>query len=571
MDLTSMQPGMQDGGMHAISRPDFNQSDCERNLNSSALKGDYRTKNSSSSSHTLFLPTHSVSIPSASAVEAASSLLVPAGLDQLNSNRTSPSAFGTHDHASVQFTSSAAGPAAQIGTTSSHGSTLSVEPGRQQQYQQLQQLRGTQPYLLTEQQLQHQLYLQQLPLQQRLHAMPGSTTHPWYSTFGLARTTASADNTFLLDGPQQYKLINHAKLNKQSVGPHWRSVHSNMSFTPPTPSPRFPSFPYSGTTLSGVKDEYHQHHVQQHESHVQQPFLERIMITASIGGKTTSMSPTSSSTASSPASLSSSMISLGDNSSAASSFSMTSMAPSFQYESESDMAEVGAVFITSPSEAEMDTHCTLDASTLTRRGSQRSAQFEAGIGESFKRNMKRKATWQEDNSTDPTMSYSTSLSTLSVSDVSNPASIIQSISIPSIPSTQSIRQSIPTVSTHQIQHYTLPQSDQADQGMTTAATYQRIGYPPVDMALEDSNSISGQMSVDVSAANSVDQDSSDDDVGEEGGVLAVSTKRTKPRLDMAALQDAQLAEMEARRQDSGQRTVDIIQECFYNAAAAVSR
>ncbi|KAF9579290.1 hypothetical protein BGW38_004510, partial [Lunasporangiospora selenospora] len=81
-----------------------------------------------------------------------------------------------------------------------------------------------------ENQRQQQLYLQQLELMQRLQAMPGSTARPWYPTFGPTLTTEScSDSTILLDNPNQFTLINNAKLNRQAVGPHWRSIQTTAT------------------------------------------------------------------------------------------------------------------------------------------------------------------------------------------------------------------------------------------------------------------------------------------------------------------------------------------------------
>ncbi|KAG0217468.1 hypothetical protein BGX33_010479 [Mortierella sp. NVP41] len=87
-----------------------------------------------------------------------------------------------------------------------------------------------------ENQKQQQLYLQQLQLMQRLQSMPGSTTRPWYPTFGPVISSSCSDSTILLDSPHQYRLINNAKLNRHAVGPHWRSIQTSSTYSP-TPSP----------------------------------------------------------------------------------------------------------------------------------------------------------------------------------------------------------------------------------------------------------------------------------------------------------------------------------------------
>ncbi|KAF9543949.1 hypothetical protein EC957_000314 [Mortierella hygrophila] len=100
-----------------------------------------------------------------------------------------------------------------------------------------------------ENQKQQQLYLQQLQLMQRLQSMPGSTTRPWYPTFGPAITTSCSDSTILLDSPHQYRLINNAKLNRHAVGPHWRSIQTSSTYSP-TPSPPSSSPQLQARTLA---------------------------------------------------------------------------------------------------------------------------------------------------------------------------------------------------------------------------------------------------------------------------------------------------------------------------------
>ncbi|KAG0319342.1 hypothetical protein BGZ97_002348 [Linnemannia gamsii] len=100
-----------------------------------------------------------------------------------------------------------------------------------------------------ENQKQQQLYLQQLQLMQRLQSMPGSTTRPWYPTFGPAITTSCSDSTILLDSPHQYRLINNAKLNRHAVGPHWRSIQTSSTYSP-TPSPPSSSPQLQARTLT---------------------------------------------------------------------------------------------------------------------------------------------------------------------------------------------------------------------------------------------------------------------------------------------------------------------------------
>lgn len=90
-----------------------------------------------------------------------------------------------------------------------------------------------------ESQRQQQLYLEQLQLTQKLQSMPGSTVRAWYPTFGPAVTTTCSNNTIILDNPNHYTLASNAKANRQSVGPHWRSIpHASTVYSAAGPSPR---------------------------------------------------------------------------------------------------------------------------------------------------------------------------------------------------------------------------------------------------------------------------------------------------------------------------------------------
>ncbi|KAF9435124.1 Ribonucleoside-diphosphate reductase large subunit [Entomortierella beljakovae] len=89
---------------------------------------------------------------------------------------------------------------------------------------------------------------------QRLQAMPGSTTRPWYPTFGPSITTSCSDNTIQLDNPNQFTLINNAKLNRNAVGPHWRSIQTSTAYSPtpspPSSSPMLQSYPFATSSVS---------------------------------------------------------------------------------------------------------------------------------------------------------------------------------------------------------------------------------------------------------------------------------------------------------------------------------
>ncbi|KAG0006642.1 hypothetical protein BGZ65_005695 [Modicella reniformis] len=53
--------------------------------------------------------------------------------------------------------------------------------------------------------------------------MPGSTSRPWYPTFGPTITTTCSDSIIQLDNPNQYTLIiNNAKLNRHARKAIWQ-------------------------------------------------------------------------------------------------------------------------------------------------------------------------------------------------------------------------------------------------------------------------------------------------------------------------------------------------------------
>lgn len=82
---------------------------------------------------------------------------------------------------------------------------------------------------------------------------------------------------------------------------------------------------------------------------------------------------------------------------------------------------------------------------------------------------------------------------------------------------------------------------------------------------------SGHMSVDVSVASSVDQEDLEEDPNKEekeGKDDQLLGRRTKQKLDLVALSHLGLvSEVDVQRAQSGERVLDIFQECFYNAAS----
>lgn len=102
---------------------------------------------------------------------------------------------------------------------------------------------------------------------------------------------------------------------------------------------------------------------------------------------------------------------------------------------------------------------------------------------------------------------------------------------------------------------------QGDLEMTTA------GYTPGSGAATPN---SGHMSVDISVASSVDQEDleEEDPNGEKMCNDSQPDRRTKQKLDLIALSHLGLvSEADVQRAQSGEKVLDIFQECFYNAAS----
>ncbi|KAF9104553.1 Ribonucleoside-diphosphate reductase large subunit [Mortierella sp. AM989] len=436
-------------------------------------------------------------------------------------------------------------------------------PQQQQPHHHHQQLYETPPNLPTDHKHQLQLQKEHLQLMQRLQTTPGGMTLPWYPTFGPTTLPSTcSDRTIILTNPQQYTMTNHTRLNKQSVGPHWRSIPNSPTSSPPPSSPRLPTFSFSSKGIPGNMED--------------QPFLRRTTMTVPTASETTTTGALSSSLVSSTQG----PLSYPD---------MTSV-PLIQrlgYESGRDVTEAKNLFDSDnngkqqhyqhhlmhysgdqliqknavptskdsipggiPSSIGFPGHDPQQNSHL-QRGS-------PGGGYSYKRSMKRKAAWQDEE-----MSDSPSAST-SISE-SSAAGVMSVLALPS-------QQFVSIITTQDQNMRQAAEMQQLDQDMD--CMIDQYGCESNTAALETSGS--GHMSVDISAANSVDQESFEDDninksrnVTQWSAVSAttVLSKRTKPRLDLVAIQDKVLSEMEIKRQETGQKELYIFQQCFYNAAA----
>ncbi|KAG0011958.1 hypothetical protein BGZ80_000313 [Entomortierella chlamydospora] len=167
-----------------------------------------------------------------------------------------------------------------------------------------------------------------------------------------------------------------------------------------------------------------------------------------------------------------------------------------------------------------------------------------GGGYAFKRSMKRKATWEDEEMMMDSL------------DAVDPGSVSAPLS----------QQSIQTASAQDRRMSQVTEIQ--DQEMNC----DRYDCEPMTATPEDCSS--GQMSVDIGTPSSVDQqdfersDSNNHNEGDSGMMGPIwSAKRTKPRLELVAIPGSAFAEMEARRREAGQIELDIFQQCFYNAAA----
>ncbi|KAF8938886.1 hypothetical protein EDD21DRAFT_233605 [Dissophora ornata] len=426
-------------------------------------------------------------------------------------------------------------------------------------------LQARPPYQLTEYQRQHQLYLQQLQLMQRRQVIPGGTALPWHTTFSPANTPACSDNTILLENSQRCTLISNSRLNKQPVGPHWRSVwtvaSTSATSSPPPSSPRLPSHQHMCDTLTASSDDHFRH---------------RTDFTAAVRAARETTSLPSSPLASSPASFpsSSSSSSVVTSMDIPSQSSLGQLSPGL----EQGMSMAQGMYAKGGSQDGLQQPSQYSnkmcPSALTRCCSQHVSN-PTNLGSPYRRGMKRKADWKDKEFIGPSSPW-LSLSTLSVSGASN--LVLKSEST----SACLMQQFVPTVSaqgqggTSQVSE--IPRSQHPVDNSMLNLIDNEAGYQSNlgSVVTTPMGSNCGRMSVDVSTANSVNQNISEDGGGEcENGNGRLSqgrgplqVKRSKLRLGMVAPNDGRLSEIETKSQESGQRTLDIFQECFYNASAA---
>ncbi|KAF9288439.1 hypothetical protein BGZ74_000913 [Mortierella antarctica] len=371
-----------------------------------------------------------------------------------------------------------------------------------------------------EHQRQQQFYIQQLQLMQKLQSMPGSTTRPWYPSFGPAITTSCSDSTIQLDSPHQYTLMNNARLNKPSVGPHWRSIQPSSTYSPtpspPSTSPRFPSMSASARVLTAT------------------------------GSMETYSSPSS------------------INQARATSFSQQHLQHLHR--------DVTALYNMETAQGNYTHH------THPFNGTQQQTT----------RNMKRKASWDEQEDEDDEDGQSSSSLPTDTSlhrvDLRNESLV----SPPNLNGSSTHHRylqvdkpngghhfhrhsdlSVPTPIMDQSQREPGGASPQGGGGGGGGGDLEMTsGYTP-ESGVATPNS--GHMSVDVSVASSVDQEDLEEDPNKEekeGKDDQLLGRRTKQKLDLVALSHLGLvSEVDVQRAQSGERVLDIFQECFYNAAS----
>ncbi|KAF9190654.1 hypothetical protein BGZ50_000116 [Haplosporangium sp. Z 11] len=386
-----------------------------------------------------------------------------------------------------------------------------------------------------ENQKQQQHYIQQLQLMQRLQAMPGSTTRPWYPTFGPAITTSCSDSTIQLDNPSQYTLINNAKLNRQAVGPHWRSIQTSSTFSP-TPSPPSSSPLLQTQTLT------------QSLSDFSSASSTSSTLSLSAASTTTALHSFLSSTYSSPASIdhvrATSFRQLDQEmaSSTESRLSLTQPVQEDYYQSHSYPHDPHHHPQNNRPENSREAR---DSMPLTNRASPIMPRM-THVSQMTTQSTKRKASWQD--RVDENDEGEEEDSRQGYEDRSQ-----------SLAAQSSIQQFVPTADPQ-----SMVRPDQ-DQEMSNAET----GVSTTNVT-STSTSTSSCMSMETS---SMDQELIDatnvlyrTEIGPVRNGSKPLAKRTKPRLDPTMYEIMSVAEL--RRSQGDEQMQDIFQECFYNAAAS---
>ncbi|KAF9351159.1 hypothetical protein BGX34_000757 [Mortierella sp. NVP85] len=419
--------------------------------------------------------------------------------------------------------------ASPIQTPSHHTDTLSEHQKALAQHQ--------------ENQRQQELYLQQLQLMQRLQTMPGSTSRPWYPTFGPAITTTCSDSTIQLDNPNQFTLINNAKLNRHAVGPHWRSIQTSATYSPTSSPP--PSSP--------------QMHV-----HAIAPSLSASVASITATSTTNALHAYLSATYSSAASI--------DHVRAASFHQHDQEMETTSCEnSQPHLHPVHRQYYQTHSYPHDPRHHLMQnqpGNSQEARESHSLANRTPVPPVSVKTtpvtsNAKRKASWEDDDEDDD-------------EDKNEGARSSQDESVQPY---HSVPYPTPTSSTSQHTQFSLSIQSSVQQFVPVAGA--AVPHTPVEQDQDQDMDNAAEAYSNLSAlpptsgdrgAERLDADQDGMDIVEStAGSMRASnklSKRTRPRLEHSAFG---ISMAEARRLQSGEQVQDILQECFYNAAASSTR
>ncbi|KAK3811117.1 MAG: hypothetical protein J3Q66DRAFT_351075 [Benniella sp.] len=394
-----------------------------------------------------------------------------------------------------------------------------------------------------ENQRQQELYLQQLQLMQRLQTMPGSTSRPWYPTFGPAITTTCSDSTIQLDNPNQFTLINNAKLNRHAVGPHWRSIQTSATYSPTSSPP--PSSP--------------QMHV-----HAMAPSLSASVASITAASTTNALHAYLSATYSSAASI--------DHVRAASFHQHEQEMETASESSPSHLHLVHRQYYQTHSYPHDPRHHLMQnkpGNSQEARESHSPANRTPVPPVSVKTtpitsNAKRKASWEDDDEDD---------------DDEDKNEGVRSSQDESVQPYHSVPYPTPTSSTSQHTQFSLSIQSSVQQFVPVAGA--AVPHTPVEQDQDQDMNNAAEAYSNLSAVppTSGGRDAERLDADQDGMDIVESTangmrssiklsKRTRPRLEHSAFG---ISMAEARRLQSGEQVQDILQECFYNAAASSTR
>ncbi|KAF9427795.1 hypothetical protein BGZ94_004118 [Podila epigama] len=407
-----------------------------------------------------------------------------------------------------------------------------------------------------------------------LQSTPGKTIRSWYPTFGPAITTSCSDNTILLDNPNQYQyaLATNAKANRQSVGPHWRSippasaVYSPTMLSPRT-SPRLSARPIFSQHLPGPHQQQQSPTLSQSQKHSQSQLQlqsqvvqtqsqgqEQISTLATLTATCPPIPPTQFHTPSKSLSLQWPFNRNPNNNTGLSTSTSTSTS-------------------TSPNTITgIHTNTSTDIRTDICSGTNTGINTPSSTGTSTSTSTKRKAVTQDDSDDDNDIGDDTRTvfqGQIYGATIYSPPSPLTSHSSPRpcllheffSPYT-STTQSDQTSRVHQLGHDIEQESPLMSPPLSAGACYSTQSLSSVEISslvdMEMSDSMEG-----------VEEEGFGGGAIWSGGVVLGKSmgmiKRAKPRLELEL--DAREAAIEFERLQSGQRVHNLMQECFYNAAS----